>query len=126
MTRAVEEIPLEDCPVLWLAVIKLAFEDAKWNPAKSAKDSRHCGMPRTQMINARADALRWLRGTTAAFKEVCDNAGVHPDRVKQRALDLLGENEIWGQHLESNYFISKEAKQRAAKYFRGKKEGADT
>ena len=119
------DLQLEDCPVVWLAVIERAFDDAKWNPAKSAKDSRCGGMPRTQMMNAHADALRWLRGTTADFKEVCDNAGVHPDQVKKRALELIGEDAIWGQNLESNYFISKEAKQRAAEYFLSTIEGAD-
>ncbi len=121
-----QDIAITECHVLWLAIIERAFDDAKWNPDNSAENSRCSGMPRTQMINARADALRWLRGTTADFKEVCENAGVHPDRVKQRALDQIGGEAIWGQNFESNYFLSKEAKQRATKYFRGTTQGADT
>ncbi len=89
----------EDCRTLWLAIVERVMSDAKWNPEHSAANSRCNGLPRAQMINVRGDALRWLRGNTADFREVCENAGLDPAVVKRTAIDQLGDDLIWANHL---------------------------
>ncbi len=88
----------DKCVLLWLGVIERAFMDAKWEPAKSKDDSRCNGLPRAQMINVRGDALRWLRGNTADFCDVCENAGLDPSTVKRAAIDQFGDDLIWDNH----------------------------
>ena len=83
---------------LWAAVIEQALRDAKWNPDNVDKESRSNGIPHTQMLNARGDALRWLRGNTEDFKTVCDLAGLNPSYVKRLAEEQLGEDMIWNNH----------------------------
>ena len=89
----------DDCRAIWLAVIHRVILDAKWEPGNSKEDSRSNGIPHPLMVNARGSALRWLRGNTRDFYEVCDNAGLNPLSVKRMAIEVLGEDLIWETHL---------------------------
>ena len=92
---------LNEYQKLWGAVIERALLDAQWNPANSEDNSRCSGIPRAQMLNARGDALRWLRGNTEDFKTVCEAAGLNPGYVKRLAAEHLGEDLIWDNHFRA-------------------------
>lgn len=97
-TIAGNDISLDECRAVWLAVIERAVLDARWNPDKVDKESRSGGIPHTQMVNARGDALRWLRGNTEGFRFVCEAAGLNPAYVKRLAIEQFGEDLIWNNH----------------------------
>lgn len=83
---------------MWGAVVERVILDAKRNPDNMSKNSRSDGVTRAEMLNARGDALRWLRGNTRDFRDVCTNAGLEPNEVKRLAILKLGEEVIWGDH----------------------------
>jgi len=94
-------VPLDECQELWGAVIERALLDAQWNPDNSEDNSRCSGIPRAQMLNARGDALRWLRGNTEDFHFVCEAAGLNPGYVRRLAAEHLGEDLIWDNHFRA-------------------------
>jgi len=70
-------------PGLWKAVITQALMDAASNSAKSeAKKSRR-------------EALEWLLGASVDFEVVCDNAGLDPSYVRNRAASAILRNCAW-------------------------------
>lgn len=73
-----ESIPSEQA--LWAAVIAQAMMDAK-----------STNMADYMRFEKRA-ALRWLEEDKRDFAMVCDLAGLHPDRVRVKARETLGED----------------------------------
>ncbi len=93
-----QDIAIDECYTLWGAVVERALLDARWNPNNSDEASRCNGIPHIQMVNARGNALRWLRGNTEDFHFVCEAAGLNPAYVKRLAAEQLGEDLIWNNH----------------------------
>lgn len=70
-------------PGLWRAVITQALMDA----------SSHSSKPGTS--KHKADAIEWLKGETDDFLYVCDQAGLDPDYVRERAQEALARDCVW-------------------------------
>lgn len=70
-------------PGLWRAVITQALMDAATQSRKS------------QAKRARSDALHWLLSDDSDFETVCDNAGLDPGYVRNRARQALARGCAW-------------------------------
>jgi hypothetical protein len=68
---------------MWRAVIVQALMDASSNSAKK------------ENLQAKQEALVWLRGNSADFATVCYYAGFEPDFVKMMARKALERNCVW-------------------------------
>jgi hypothetical protein len=68
---------------IWRAVIVQALMDASSNSAKK------------ENLQAKQEALVWLRGNSVDFASVCYYAGFEPEFVKQMAKQALQRNCVW-------------------------------
>ena len=68
---------------VWRAVIVQALMDASSNSAKK------------ENLQAKEEALVWLRGNSVDFASVCYFAGFEPEFVKQMAKQALQRNCVW-------------------------------
>ncbi len=80
----VEPYNYSDCEQgVWRAVIVQALMDASSNSAKK------------ESLQAKEEALVWLRGKSIDFASVCHYAGFEPSFVKEMARQALQRNCIW-------------------------------
>lgn len=68
---------------VWRAVIVQALMDASTNSAKK------------ENLQAKSEALVWLRGNSIDFASVCQFAGFEPEFVKDMAKQALQRNCVW-------------------------------
>ncbi len=68
---------------VWRSVIMQALIDAASNSKKK------------ENMQWKEEALIWLRGTSADFYTVCQNAGYEPEYVREIAADAIKRNCIW-------------------------------
>jgi glutamate-1-semialdehyde aminotransferase len=68
---------------MWRAVIVQALMDAASQSKK----------PEAEI--SRREAMVWLRGKSADFKEVCENAGFDPEFVREMAAKCLADGCAW-------------------------------
>lgn len=82
-TQRIEGSFADHEPGLWRAVITQALMDAASSSHKS------------EARRARNDALSWLLSDESDFEAVCDNAGLDPSYVRNRAKQALKRNCTW-------------------------------
>ncbi len=88
------------CPeqALWRAVITQALMDASSQCKKSSSQ------------RAREEAIIWLQGNTADFREVCENAGFEPDYIRKQAAEALKRGCVWRKDSKESYSDPKKAR----------------
>lgn len=77
--------PVKGEVALWTAVITQALMDA-------GSESRK---PEAQ--HEKAKAIRWLLGNSEDFQTVCQNAGLDPNNIRQKAMKAIERGCVWRQ-----------------------------
>jgi len=71
---------------LWCAVIDRAFQDATrrgigWAPLTK------------EQLREREEARHWFTGNSGHFRHACESAGIDPDLLRKRVLQMIAESE---------------------------------
>lgn len=71
---------------LWCAVIDRALQDATRRPAGWAPLS-------TEQLRERREARRWFIDNDDHYRHACESAGIDPDILRKRVLQMIAEDD---------------------------------